>query len=374
MSPHRRLNDSGTRGHKLAFTLVELLVVIAIIATLIGLLLPAVQSAREAARRLSCANNLKQQGLAILTYESARGRFPVGGGLAPAYLAQLGRPRGARVYSFGFSWMGEILPYCENQSIYDRLDKRSQHSVHIGLIYGSITELGGSGNRNTFNGRLLAGVPFPLYWCPSSPNRRWDMQDWGFPPAPTGACNPHYTGIAGGADPALMNRRPSLFISDETRIPHNQMGWGIKAASGILINDLIERGSDSRPFVKMKMVSDGASQTIMVSEHSDLMTQQGTPVDRRGTSHGHAFIMGHWGGETRQWNIVTVRHGINDRRTENLGVGEDLNYGANKPLLSAHPGGVNAVRADGSVDFWTDDTEMQVLWNACNRDDGNVVR
>jgi prepilin-type processing-associated H-X9-DG protein len=83
--------------------------------------------------------------------------------------------------------------------------------------------------------------------------------------------------------------------------------------------------------------------------------------------------MGHWGHETRQWNIVTVRHAINDRRTENTGVGDvDVYYGVNKPLVSPHPGGVNGAYTDGSVRFLSDSTSMQVLWNACNRADGNV--
>jgi prepilin-type N-terminal cleavage/methylation domain-containing protein/prepilin-type processing-associated H-X9-DG protein len=87
-----------------AFTLVELLVVIAIIGVLIGMLLPAVQAIREAARRTQCANNLKQFGLAIANYEVAIGNYP------PAYLGEELQP--------GWGWGSFILPYIEQANLY----------------------------------------------------------------------------------------------------------------------------------------------------------------------------------------------------------------------------------------------------------------
>jgi len=101
-----------------AFTLVELLVVIAIIAILIALLLPAVQAAREAARRTQCMNNLKQVGVALHNYESAIGTFPSGG---------LGRDNsGFARGGFGHSWWVRIMPYIEQENIYEEFDQDSR--------------------------------------------------------------------------------------------------------------------------------------------------------------------------------------------------------------------------------------------------------
>ena len=368
---YRGEEDMNKDTRKTGFTLVELLVVIAIIAVLVGLLLPAVQSAREAGRRASCMNNLKQQGIALAQYEVARQMFPLGGFLAPKYLAELSRPRGGRRYSHGYSWMLALLPYLEHSSLYDSLDLVGEKSPHIGMIYGAVSP----GNRprgNTFNGERLSGVAVPVLWCPSSSRVKWNMTWWGYPPAPAGAAAPHYVGIAGAADPRLIASAPHSFVIGDTK--NEFMGWGIKADTGVLINELTEQGQDRRLRVTVSDIVDGLSKTLAVSEHSDFLTTGGVvDVETYGTSHEHSFVMGPYGGETRQWNIVTVRYGINDRRTENIGVGRQLDFGTNQPLLSPHLGAVCGLLADGGTTVLSQDTDLQILYSLCNRGDGRVL-
>ncbi|MFB3104431.1 MAG: DUF1559 domain-containing protein, partial [Pseudomonadales bacterium] len=98
-----------------AFTLVELLVVIAIIAMLVTLLLPAVQAAREAARRTQCMNNLRQLGIGVTLHESATGHFP-SGGWGHAWVGLPGRGSGLRQPG---GWGYNVLPFIEEQSLYD---------------------------------------------------------------------------------------------------------------------------------------------------------------------------------------------------------------------------------------------------------------
>src|SRR3954463_2841349 len=107
-SPNKLLDSSAHK--RTGFTLVELLVVIAIIGLLVALLLPAIQSAREAARRTACTNNLKQMALALLNYHDVRGQFPLG-----AYSA-VAEDHPAE--EDGLGWATQILPQLEKQPIY----------------------------------------------------------------------------------------------------------------------------------------------------------------------------------------------------------------------------------------------------------------
>lgn len=370
------LQDFGEQGHRVndadrrlrtqpGFSLVELLVVIAIIATLVGLLLPAVQSAREAARRTQCGNHLKQQGLAILLYESVRKTLPLGGYLAPKFIEDMTRtPFGARVQAHGHSWMVGILPYCEESALYERLDLIGKHSPHTGLIYRG---------KNEYNGRVLSGTAIPIYWCPSSPRPRFEMTMFGDPPGAAGVLAPHYVGISGSVDPAELAKNPSAYPTHDVRGAANHMGFGIKSSNGMLINQISEDFETLRD-VRTRQVTDGMSKTLMASEQGAAYADtNGTPCFE-GSSHGEGFALGPWGQHYRQFNIVSVRHPINERNATTAGIGCVGNYGANKSLSSTHGAGANGVFGDGSVIFLQEDMDLQVLWNLCNRADGHATR
>ena len=146
MAMRNRTGHSPVPGNRNAFTLVELLVVIAIIGTLVGLLLPAVQSARESARRTSCTNHLRQFGLAMFNYESARGHFP---------------PTDVRVSGttgLGWSFHSRLLPYAEEAGLADRFDFKQQAFTGNYLA-----------QQPTAAFVTLFATPVPMLLCASDP-------------------------------------------------------------------------------------------------------------------------------------------------------------------------------------------------------------
>jgi len=313
------------------FTLVELLVVIAIIGVLVALLLPAVQAAREAARRTQCGNNLKQIGLALHNYEDVNKSLPVGA-TGPS-------PKGG----YGTAWWVAILPYLEQNNLYEKFDHIGVNSPHTGLVYNG---------TNVDNGKLLAGKMIPAMICPSSPLPKWALEG-SIPDTSLGIVSPTYTAIGGATD------HPSTVNSDGQSNQHAARG---RVSHGGVMTMRIPH--------RLAEITDGTSNTMMVGEQSGwCIKSDGTKINCR-SDYGHGFSMGT--AEDRFFNGTSVRYAINTRSWELTGVGVEF-YGANRPIQSAHPSIAVCLLADASVQNYSQSMALQTLFNLCNRDDGRVI-
>lgn len=310
---------------RVGFTLVELLVVIAIIGILVGLLLPAVQSAREAARRTQCVNNLRQVGLALHGHESARNAFPIGGVEPPGGLG------------YGYSWWVQILPYLEQQSIYEQMDLERPNSGWVGF------------DINLETAALLQNVQIDVMRCPSStlPAMVKALSD-------KQIMSPNYVGIAGATNHHTARNKPA--------------GSGIGgpatgriAAGGVLILH--------KP-IAISKITDGTSNTMAVAEQSDwCRNATGQELDCR-SDCDHGFLMGPGAdGWERHFNLTIALHRINEKTSTALGV--PGNCGPNRPIQSAHPGGAMVLLADGSADFLDESIDVAAVYELANRDDGD---
>jgi prepilin-type N-terminal cleavage/methylation domain-containing protein len=145
------------------FTLVELLVVIAIIGVMVGLLLPAVQAAREAARRMQCSNNVKQIGLALHNYVGTFTKLPPGSTGLP-------NAAGTNFNGHGWVWHASILPFIEQSTLYDAIQGPD----------GMGNELG---DQNSGKPLIVRQTTVPTFWCPSQPDVRNGAQKNGYQPS-----------------------------------------------------------------------------------------------------------------------------------------------------------------------------------------------
>jgi prepilin-type N-terminal cleavage/methylation domain-containing protein len=333
------------------FTLIELLVVIAIIAVLIALLLPAVQQAREAARRSQCKNNLKQLGLALHNYHDVNNMFP-NGNIAVALPG----------WGWGMSWYMRILPQLDQAPAYNRLNFQG---VQPGWAWAG-DPAGGN------NGGVMNGLKISTVVCPSS--NLPDMRDAG------GFIieHPQYYGIMGATD-------GNGFTNPANRVSLCCTCCGNQAATGIVTSGGMICQFEAR---KIGDATDGSSNTMMVGESSApvLNAIGGTrSVDVQGV---HGIMMGSpipiriedapasaGGNFERPFNLTTVRYPPNAPAVFNNASwpGIDDNYGANKPLNSFHPGGIQGLMGDGSVRFLSDNINMFTLRCLCTRDDNQAL-
>jgi len=329
------------RGRR-AFTLVELLVVIAIIGILIALLLPAVQAAREAARRSQCSNNLKQIGLALHNYHDTYKTLPYG--------AWSARNSGG---NWGMSWWAGTLPYVEQGAGYDRL---TFVGGHPGWTWSPVGQL---------NGDVFHEVNIPYMVCPSSPLE--PMHDAGGGKRIT---RPHYVGISGATDGDGFTNRPRQQRNCCTCCA-SVTGGGLVSAGGVLVAMETHKFAD---------ISDGTTNTLLVGECSDFIFAANGIDKTAQVNSNHGWLMGtdspqrvmdntttYW----RVYNCTTLRYPINSVKLGLPGVGN--NDGQNNGVYSSHPGGAQFALADGSVRFVSETIPMFTLRILATRNDKHPV-
>lgn len=326
----------------LGFTLVELLVVIAIIGVLVGLLLPAVQAARESGRRATCTNNLKQIGIAIQAYVDAKGHLPPGGSVEfDTY------PQPAINLSGSTTML--ILPYMDLQSLFSLYD--------FTLISNNTN--GKSGNR--IDETVLPGsssrvwtTKVPGYRCPTDSDLNINTG--------VGKCNYFASAGAQPLSAAGNNLTPCTCTNAYTAY--------FTAASGTVgVSGPFVRGWDATKrrarVCRLEEVTDGLSKTIFFGEN-------------RPTCSGHAN--GGWGNTNNGCGLVSTQIPMNyDSCKPDVasaggdGCGARCNWNTELGFKSMHPGGATFLLGDGAVTFLNESIDHWTYQYLGGKADGKAV-
>lgn len=355
------------------FTLVELLVVIAIIGILVALLLPAVQAARESARRTQCSNQLKQMGLAILNHENTLKMFPTGGRHSwPKVENNVvnGKPVGPKKQEMSVFY--QILPYLEQ-----------------GAVTGLTTT------------EAVINTPIEMYFCPSrrQPTRstetsradedglggHWLLDYCVVAPGPTRSLLGDdfqarvIDKLRGCKFAAGVDGTYSLLPGDVANSLPKVKGQPYLGFGGVIVRTQLERESngtyrdhgDDAP-TTFRKIQDGASNTVMISEKripEDYQTGFGgvtgaLPYDDRGWSAG-------WDPDT-VGSSVCLLASDSDYSADLIAEVHESNV-AKLTIGSSHTAGVNAVFADGSVRFFQFGMNIETMNQLAHKSDGEII-
>jgi len=304
----KTIHLSSGKTSRLGFTLVELLVVIAIIGILVALLLPAIQAAREAARRTQCLNHLKQMGLAILNYESTRKCYPRGRWNLTADVSKHAVPDRPLAKSHDACWTVVVLPYAEEQSIASQYDPKKEWF-------------------NTSN-RTSVSYPLSIFVCPSV--SELNRVDAVFTSDPKPAAGDY--GCSNGVGSNIWLSHPELGPYPGSAIGDpNFTGENHAQVIGVMTKTMM------RQPCRMKDITDGTSKTWLIAEDAGRPDQfsDGRPGDPTGKIIP-VFAGAAWADPDSGFTVAKE---------------PVINHSNDSEIYSFHPGGAQFVFADGSTRY-----------------------
>ena len=341
-------------SRRIGFTLVELLVVIAIIGVLVALMLPAIQAAREAARRASCTNNLKQIGLGLLATHDAHGEFPRGAYTAPK--------KNDPAAEDGLGWATKVLPHIDQQNVYNQIVANSLPDYARNPWRPGIFAAAYAASQKPLPG---GDAVIEAFLCPSVPADQMPRQipDGGHFNIPaavpfenTGYGSSHYKGSRGYCDNGMFFRTAEgLKVGSCTTLDVN--------GDGTL--DTIPK--DSYAKVRMKDVVDGASNTIAIGEAAyfvsveDFPMWMGTAMEDGSTLFKTQDII--------NCNIAGASLPLSQWNLDRL----PASSGSDDCAFSWHSGGAFFGFVDGSVHFLSEELDLRAYALLGDRRDGEVV-
>ena len=345
----RTVSQSSRRG----FTLIELLVVVAIIAILIALLLPAVQKAREAARRTQCRNNMKQIALAINNYENKNRIFPPA--LVEAFTSGHSLQPGCTSNndkSGVFSWRVLILPEIEEQNVYDQID--FDNTVNKGTCGGIPATYAASRTANI----NTVSVKIDAYLCPSDDTLA-DLQS---------------NNTTFGTNYAAMISTQKLWTYSSTQtIGVTDSGYADTLSTGLKLLGVMHPQKVAR---QRDVAKDGTSHTILIAEvdRSSVVKRLGATIgDRNRCSYWYSFY-GCFAdavrtpddfGSTANPRFDSVRYPSADSYF--LQLTSSSTPGDGMAASSSHGGGAHVAMVDGSVHFVTKGVNLGLYKATCTR-------